>query len=110
MPARTLPLEELGKELMERPDFRAAHEASQPAFQIACRRIERGITQAHLAELVGTTQSGISRLENGTHEPNLSLLKRVAVALGCRLEVNFVPIDRTPGPDSSEPEGAASPA
>lgn len=51
-----------------------------------------GLTQAGLAELVHTTQSVISQLEDADYEGHsLSMLKRIASALHQRLEVRFVP-------------------
>ena len=51
-----------------------------------------GLTQAELAQLVGTTQSVISRLEDADYEGHsLSMLQRIADALHQRLEVRFVP-------------------
>jgi len=51
-----------------------------------------GLTQAQLAELVGTTQSVISRLEDADYEGHsLPLLQRVAAALNQRVEVRFTP-------------------
>lgn len=51
-----------------------------------------GLSQFELAELVGTRQPTISRLENGEHValPSLGLLGRVAEALDARLEVRIV--------------------
>ncbi len=51
-----------------------------------------GLTQAKLAELVGTTQSVISRLEDADYEGHsLSMLQRVAEALHRRIDIRFVP-------------------
>ena len=51
-----------------------------------------GLTQAALADLVHTTQSVISQLEDADYEGHsLSMLKRIATALHQRLEVRFVP-------------------
>jgi len=56
-----------------------------------------GLTQAALAELVGTTQSVISRLEDANYEGrSLAMLDRVAHALGKRLEVRLVPEPQEP--------------
>ena len=56
-----------------------------------------GLTQAALAELVGTTQSVISRLEDADYEGrSLTMLDRVAQALGQRLEVKLVPEPQEP--------------
>ena len=51
-----------------------------------------GLTLAQLAKKVGTTASGISRIEDADYDKHsMSLLHRVAVALGLRLTVNFEP-------------------
>lgn len=75
---------------MRNPEFRAAAEELEPSYQVACLRIKRGLTQEQLAELVGTKQSSIARLENGKTQPRLSFLRRVIEALGGRLEVRVV--------------------
>lgn len=51
-----------------------------PAYQIARLRIEAGLTQAQLAEMVGTKQPGIARLESGQTQPTLDILRRLAAA------------------------------
>ena len=55
-------------------------------------RASAGITQAQVAERIGTTQSVIARLESGRgkHSPSLSTLRKYAHALGCRLELRLV--------------------
>lgn len=78
-------------EALQVPEFREAWEASEPAYQVARLRIMRGLTQAQLAELVGTKQPSIARLESGRVEPKLSFLRRVVEALGARLEVHIIP-------------------
>ena len=55
-------------------------------------RTTAGLTQADLANLVGITQSVISRLEDADSEGHsISMLQRIADALHQRLEVRFVP-------------------
>jgi transcriptional regulator with XRE-family HTH domain len=46
------------------------------------RRREAGLTQRELAELIGTTQAAVSKIEAGRTMPTLALLERVAVATG----------------------------
>lgn len=41
-------------------------------------RIIKGMTQEELAKKMNTKQSGVARIENGTHLPSLSLLKKIA--------------------------------
>ncbi|MFJ3672418.1 helix-turn-helix domain-containing protein [Streptomyces sp. NPDC090106] len=57
-------------------------------------RSQRGISQPRLAELAGTGQAAISRIESGTDLPTLALLERIAVALDCRLTVTFTARDQ----------------
>lgn len=48
-----------------------------------------GLTQAELAERLGTTQSAVARLESGRSAPTVATLDRVAAALGLRLSVRL---------------------
>lgn len=78
-------------EQMRDPDFRAAAEELEPAYQVARLRIMRGLTQEELAEKVGTKQPSIARLESGKGEPSLSFLRRVVEALDGDLKVHITP-------------------
>jgi transcriptional regulator with XRE-family HTH domain len=89
MSAKTVTLNEVLKEKLRDPEFRQAYEEFEPAYQVARLRIMRGLTQAQLAELVGTKQPSIARLESGQDTPRLSFLKRVVVALGGTLSVKI---------------------
>jgi ribosome-binding protein aMBF1 (putative translation factor) len=56
-------------------------------------RTDAGLSQAALADLVGSTQSVISRLEDADYEGHsLTMLQRIAEALHRRLEVRMVPV------------------
>jgi transcriptional regulator with XRE-family HTH domain len=61
------------------------------ADQIAERRRELGLSQKQLAELTGTTQSAIARLESGGRPPRIDTLLRITAALDCELEVRLRP-------------------
>jgi HTH-type transcriptional regulator/antitoxin HipB len=80
------------------PAFRAASEKIGPememAFAMAEARRRAGLTQADLAQRVGTTQSVIARWESGRTLPSARSLQRVAAATGSRLRVEFVPAGR----------------
>jgi transcriptional regulator with XRE-family HTH domain len=67
---------------------------AQIAGQVADRRKERGLSQADLAELVGTTQSAIARLESGGRPPRIDTLLRIANALDADLHIEL--LDREP--------------
>ena len=61
-------------------------------------RTRAGLTQIQLAELIDTKQPVIARLEDADYEGHsLSMLQRIAEALGQRLEVSFVPATGTDG-------------
>ena len=64
---------------------------AQIADKVATRRTERGLSQRELAELTGTTQSAIARLERGGRPPRIDTLLRIAEALDCELVVELVP-------------------
>lgn len=75
---------------MQDPEFIAELEKQEPGYQIARLRIKLGLTQAQLAELVGTKQPSIARLENGEGSPSLTFLEKVAEALGADVKVYLV--------------------
>ena len=61
-------------------------------------RTRAGLTQTQLAELIDTKQPVIARLEDADYEGHsLSMLQRIAEALGQRLEVSFIPPTGTEG-------------
>jgi transcriptional regulator with XRE-family HTH domain len=68
---------------------------AQVAGQVADRRKERGLSQAELAALVGTTQSAIARLESGGRPPRIDTLLRIANALDADLQIELH--EREPG-------------
>jgi predicted transcriptional regulator len=61
------------------------------ADKVSTRRTELGLSQRELAELVGTTQSAIARLERGGRPPRIDTLLNIADALECDLVVDLVP-------------------
>jgi DNA-binding XRE family transcriptional regulator len=66
---------------------------AEVARQIYELRTKARLTQAKLAELVGTSTSAISRLEDADYAGHsLAVLRRIASALNQRVEVTFVPL------------------
>ena len=61
------------------------------ADRVAERRVQKNLSQRELAELCGTTQSAIARLERGGRPPRIDTLLRIAEALECDLVVDLVP-------------------
>ena len=69
-------------------------EKSEVARQIYNIRKKAGLTQAELAGEIGTTQSVISCLESADYNGHsLEMLRRIAHALNCRVEVRIVSRD-----------------
>jgi len=85
--------EELHKKWMKGPGYRREYEKLEPEFQIARQmigaRIKKKMSQEELAKKVGTGQAVISRLEGMNASPSLSLLKRVASALGIEITITI---------------------
>ena len=79
--------------ILSNPEVRKEYEKPDIAFDIAKTIIKAravfGINQKKLAELVGTKQPSIARLESGNTLPSLSFLSKVAEAFGTRLHVEF---------------------
>lgn len=61
------------------------------AAAVAERRRAWDLSQRELAELCGTTQSAIARIERGRRPPRIDTLKRIADALDCELSVELKP-------------------
>ena len=87
---------ELKVRALKRTDVKAEYDQLEDEFsfldEFLKARAAAGITQAEVAERIGTTQSAIARLEsgNGKHSPSLATLRKYANALGCRLELKLI--------------------
>jgi transcriptional regulator with XRE-family HTH domain len=78
---------------LRRLDYDVAMKQRQHIYQtMTAVRLEAGLTQAELAQLMRTTQSAIARLETGGRVPTLTTLEKLAEVTGQRLEVRFVRI------------------
>ena len=64
---------------------------AQIAERVTEQRVAKGLSQRQLAELCGTTQSSIARLERGGRPPRIDTLLRIADALDCDLVVELEP-------------------
>ena len=86
-------LKTLKAQLLADPSTRAAYDAQADEFAVAreliAARTQAGLTQADVAERMGTTQSTIARLEGGKAVPSMLSLQRYAQAVGCRAVVRL---------------------
>lgn len=88
-------LQDLTNELLQDDEFKKEYEALQPERDITMTLVQArknaGFTQEELSERTGISQADISRLENGSRNPSIGLLKRIAAALDTTLRIEFVP-------------------
>jgi predicted transcriptional regulator len=88
-------LNEYKKEQMQNPQFAKEYDAIQPEMNviraIVDARTSQNLTQKELAERTGINQADISKLENGTRNPSINLLKRLAEGMDMVLKIEFVP-------------------
>lgn len=88
-------LKEALKEQMKDETFKKEYEALEPEYEIISSLIDArkscNITQKQLSENTGIAQSDISKIENGSGNPTLKILQRLADGLGMNLKVEFVP-------------------
>lgn len=77
------------------PVLQAEYDALEPEFNIIQAMIDarknQNLTQKELSERTGITQADISRIENGTRNPSLEMVKRLAAGLGMRLKIELIP-------------------
>lgn len=88
-------LNEFMAEQLKNPEFREEYDKIQPELDVIRAlveaRISQNLTQKELAVRTGIDQADISKLENGTRNPSLNLLKRLADGMGMVLRIEFVP-------------------
>ncbi len=84
----------LSKQLQDK-ELKKEYDAIQPEMNviraIVDARASLNMTQKELAERTGINQADISKLENGTRNPSVNLLKRLAEGMGMVLKIEFVP-------------------
>ena len=83
------------KQQMQDPELVREYEAIQPEMDviraIVNARTSQNLTQNELAKRTGINQADISKLENGTRNPSVNLLKRLAEGMGMSLKIEFIP-------------------
>ncbi len=88
-------LETFKAEQLKDPDFLKEYESIQPEMDVIRALIDartsRQLTQKQLAERTGIHQADISKLENGTRNPSINLLKRLAEGMDMVLKIEFIP-------------------
>ena len=82
------------EELKKYPHLKEEYVALEPEYNIIQAMIDarksQNITQKELSERTGITQADISRIENGTRNPSLEMVKRLARGMGMELKLEFL--------------------
>ena len=90
---RDLTLDEYLNDQLKDPEFKKEWGKSEAVYQLTREliraRIKGKISQRQLAQKAGTTQAVISRIENMSVSPSISLVQRLANSLGKKLEIKF---------------------
>jgi predicted transcriptional regulator len=89
---------ELVKRLLKNPAVKEAYDAQADEFalldELLKARRRAGLTQAEVAERMGTMPPAVARLEAGggskRHSPSIATLRKYAEAVGCRLQVRLL--------------------
>lgn len=85
---------EFREKALENPEVKAEYDALQPEYDLIQAMIDarnsQNMTQKELSEITGITQADICRIERGTRNPSLAMLKRIAAGLGMQLRLEFV--------------------
>jgi DNA-binding XRE family transcriptional regulator len=91
-----IPVEEAAKKWFKDPRFVAAYEALEEEFALAASLIRAralaNMTQEQVAQVMGTTQAQVAKMESGRTMPSTRTLQRFAEATGTRLRISFEPV------------------
>lgn len=86
--------EDLARRLQD-PDFKKEYDLLEEEYKliqtVILSRKKMNLTQKELAELSGINQADISKIERGSANPTVKLLRKLANAMGMDLELRFVP-------------------
>jgi len=86
---------DIKKRWLRDPEVRTEYDSLEEEFALAreliLARSRAGLSQAEVAQRMGTTQSAVARLEGGRAKPTLLTVERYAKATGSRAVVRLVP-------------------
>jgi ribosome-binding protein aMBF1 (putative translation factor) len=91
-----IPVEESFARWRKDPEYVKAYDALEEEFaraqMVIGARAHADLSQAELAERMGTSQSAIARLESGRIKPSTRTLEKLAAATGMRLRIVLEPV------------------
>ena len=95
MEVRMRKFDQFLEEQLQDEEFKREYENIQPEMNVIRALVEarnsQNLTQKELAERTGINQADISKLENGTRNPSINLLKRLAEGMDMVLKIEIVP-------------------
>lgn len=91
--------EDFANKMLENPNVKAEYDALESEFVLLTEMIKArraaGLSQQEVAQRMGTKQTAVARLESSSgkikHSPSLATLQRYARAIGCHLDIKFIP-------------------
>ncbi len=91
--------EDFANKMLENPNVKAEYDALESEFLLLTEMIKArraaGLSQQEVAQRMGTKQTAVARLESSSgkikHSPSLATLQRYARAIGCHLDIKFIP-------------------
>lgn len=95
------PLKKFKRIALAKPAVRMAYDALEDEFayldELLRARAASGLSQSEVAVRIGTSQSAVARLEsiNSKHSPSLATLQNYAQALGYKVQIKLVPIEKS---------------
>ena len=96
MSRKFIPVEESFARWRKDPEFMKEYDALEEEFaranMVIGARAHADISQAELAERMGTSQSAIARLESGRFKPSTRTLEKLAAATGMKLRIVMEPV------------------
>lgn len=96
MSRKFIPASILFDEWCKDPEFMKEYDALEEEFTraklVIGARAHANLSQAELAERMGTSQSAIARLESGRFKPSTRTLEKLAAATGMRLRIVLEPM------------------
>ena len=78
------------KKVLQNPEIKSEYDALHIIQAMIDARLQQNLTQKDLSARTGITQADISRIENGTRNPSLSMVKKLAHGLGMQLKLEFI--------------------
>lgn len=90
--------EELKKKILSNPEVKAEYDLLEEEFslfdELLKARMNAGLTQAEVADRMGTKTPAVARLEAGggnkQHSPSIATLRKYAAAVECHVEIRLV--------------------